>query len=209
MGYRGNVAHTLPQERLLDVLAVRREVGLSEAEAARRLETAGNNRLTEDLPRSARVRRDGQIREIPAHALVPGDILLAAGRQVDESGLTGEAARVGKLNVGSHLEATPVADCTNSAFMNTLVTCGRDKLVVAAIGLSTVMGIPSQLREEAKEVRSPLKRQLGDARRRLGITELIPNPKARMWLILSRFARPTVWGCWHRLLVGNYWHGLA
>jgi Ca2+-transporting ATPase len=58
------------------------------------------------LPRKARVRRDGTVQEIPAETVVPGDILLieagekigadgrvvlAAGLQVEESGLTGES----------------------------------------------------------------------------------------------------------------------
>ena len=139
-----DVAHTMSQEQPLDALAVGRDVGLSEAEAARRLVTAGENRLSEApprpalavllvqfrsvftlilliaaivagvtgdlkdaiviltvvvlngflgfyqeyraehsllalrrmMPRSARVRRDGQIHEIPAHAVVPGDTCL-------------------------------------------------------------------------------------------------------------------------------------
>ncbi len=48
-----DVAHALPQEQLLDALAVGRDVDLSEPEAARRLETAGENRLSEAPPRSA------------------------------------------------------------------------------------------------------------------------------------------------------------
>ena len=251
-----DVAHVLPQEQLLDALAVERDVGLSELEAARRLEAAGENRLSEApprsalavllaqfrsvfalilliaaivagvagdltdaiviltvvvlngflgfyqeyraehsllalrrmMPRSARVRRDGQIQEIPAHAVVPGDILLveagervaadgrillAAGLQVDEFGLTGESAPVGKDDTCSLLAETAIADRANSAFMNTVVTRGRGELVVAATGMSTVMGSISQSLEEAKEVRSPLQRQLDDVGRRLGIIALV------------------------------------
>ena len=63
------------------------------------------------LPRKTRVRRDGAVQEIPAQAMVPGDILLveagekvaadgrvilSAGLQVDESELAGQVPARGQ-----------------------------------------------------------------------------------------------------------------
>lgn len=140
------------------------------------------------LPRTARVRRNDRIHEIPAHAVVPGDILmveagdrvaadarilLAAGLQVDESGLTGESAPVAKDEMATLTAETPVADRTNCVFMNTVVTRGRGELVVTATGMTTVMGHLSQSLEQAKEARSPLQRQLDVVGRRLGIIAVV------------------------------------
>lgn len=140
------------------------------------------------LPRTAHVWRSGQIHEIPAREVVPGDILmveagdrvaadarilLAAGLQVDESGLTGESAPVAKDETACLTAETPVADRTNCAFMNTVVTRGRGELVVTATGMATVMGHLSQSLEQAREARSPLQRQLDEAGRRLGMIAVV------------------------------------
>lgn len=249
-------AHVLSPDDLLEAFAVRGEVGLSDAEAARRLAKAGENALSEApprsalavllaqfrsvftlvlliaaivagatgdvrdaviilavvvlnallgfyqeyraehsllalrrmLPRTAHVRRNGQSHEIPAREVVPGDILmveagdrvaadarilLAAGLQVDESGLTGESAPVAKDETACLTVETPVADRVNCAFMNTVVTRGRGELLVTATGMATVMGRLSQSLEQASEPRSPLQRQLDDAGRRLGIIAIV------------------------------------
>jgi P-type Ca2+ transporter type 2C len=144
--------------------------------------------LRQMMPRSARVRRDGRIHEIPAQGVVPGDVLLieagervaadgrimlAAGLQIDESGLTGESAPIGKDVACSLVAETAIADRTNCAFMNTVVTRGRGELVVTATGMTTAMGGISRSLEATKEVRSPLQRQLDDVGRRLGLIALV------------------------------------
>ena len=140
------------------------------------------------LPRTAHVRRNGQIHEIPARKVVPGDILtidagervsadarilLSAALQIDESGLTGESAPVYKNETASLPEETPLADRTNCVFMNTVATHGRAELLVTATGMTTFMGRLSQSLEQARETRSPLQRQLDQAGRRLGIIAVV------------------------------------
>jgi Ca2+-transporting ATPase len=103
----------------------------------------------------AAVVRDGEVREIPADKVVPGDIvwlesgnrvpadvrlLWAHALEVDEALLTGESLGVLKDPGWSGGSATPVADRLNMAHAGTLVTRGRGKGVVVATGSRTVVG---------------------------------------------------------------------
>ena len=135
------------------------------------------------LPVRARVRRAGTTQEIPADALVPGDVVLveagdrvpadgrlflAASLEIDESALTGESVPVGKTI--EPLPNTPLAvgDRINLAFTNTLVTRGRGELVVTATGTRTEIGQLSQQLALATEPPSPLQVQLDQLGKRLG-----------------------------------------
>src|SRR5690348_8428554 len=88
---------------------------------------------------TARVRRDGQLAEIPAGQLVPGDIvaieagdivpadgrlLRAAALEVDESALTGESLPVAKSADAVVGVAAPLGDRTDMVYMNTGITRG-------------------------------------------------------------------------------------
>jgi len=107
------------------------------------------------LAAHARVRRAGQVREIEAVFLVPGDIVLleagdripADGRllaahnlEVEEAALTGESHAVGK-SVATLMDANlPLGDRINLLYMNTVLTRGRAELLVTATGMKTEMG---------------------------------------------------------------------
>src|SRR5208282_4682366 len=82
----------------------------------------------------ARVRRDGQLAEIPAGQLVPGDIvsieagdvvpadgrlLKAATLEADESALTGEGLPVSKGTEPVQGAGTPLGDRADMVYMNT------------------------------------------------------------------------------------------
>ncbi|MDP2963364.1 MAG: HAD-IC family P-type ATPase, partial [Sulfurimicrobium sp.] len=116
------------------------------------------------LAQHARVRRGGEVLEIPAEDLVPGDIVLleagdripadarvlaAHNAEVAEAALTGESHAVGKradaLAPGEH----PLAERFNMVFMNTVVTRGRIEALVAATGMETEMGRITGLLESA------------------------------------------------------------
>ncbi|MFY9915380.1 MAG: HAD-IC family P-type ATPase, partial [Nocardioidaceae bacterium] len=107
--------------------------------------------------------RDGELMEIDARELVPGDIvLLASGSkvpadlrlldvhslQVDESPLTGESLPVSK---DSSVEVPPSAqlgDRPTMAYAGTLVGYGRGRGVVTATGAATELGaLAGELRE--------------------------------------------------------------
>lgn len=163
---------------ILGVVVVNATLGyFQESRAAGAI--AALRRLTS--PR-ARVRRDGQIVEVPAREVVPGDVLeFAAGDQVaadarllganelavDESGLTGESLPVRK-SAGVLPADTPMADRTNLVFMNTAVTHGRGTAIVTATGMQTEMG------EIARDVEgagseAPIQKRMRLFARNLGI----------------------------------------
>jgi Ca2+-transporting ATPase len=123
----------------------------------------------------ARVRRDGQLAEIPAGQLVPGDIvaieagdivpadgrlLKAATLEVDESALTGESLPAAKGTEPVAGVGTPLGDRADMVYMNTNVTRGAGELVVTATGTATEVGHISGMLAEEPAVKTPLTRQM-------------------------------------------------
>lgn len=121
-----------------------------------------------------RVRRGGQVMEVPAEALVPGDIIIMEGGdvvtadirlidssnlQADESMLTGESLPVEK-NTSELGEDTPLAERANMLFKGTSVTKGAGEGVVVATGMDTELGRISSLVEEARDEVTPLEKRL-------------------------------------------------
>ena len=103
----------------------------------------------------AQVERDGEIREVLADDLVPGDLLwlesgnrVAAdvrllstnGLEVDESLLTGESIAADKHSDWTGDVTAPLGDRRNMAFAGSLVARGRAKGVVVATGAATQVG---------------------------------------------------------------------
>jgi Ca2+-transporting ATPase len=103
----------------------------------------------------ATVLRDGEVKEINAEIVVPGDVVwlesgnrvptdirlfMTTGLEIDESLLTGESLPVLKDKSWSGEPSTPIADRLNMAYAGSIVTRGRAKGVVVATGLRTVVG---------------------------------------------------------------------
>jgi len=165
------------------VLLINATIGyLQESRAERSLEA-----LRRMLVPTARVRRDGQVRVIPAGSLVPGDIVLleggdrvpADGRLViaesveaAEAALTGESHPVAKTTAPTAADGekhVPVAERTCMLFMNTALTRGRAEMIVTATGMRTEVGaIAEALRTDA-EPSSPLQVQMDSLGRRLAV----------------------------------------
>ena len=123
----------------------------------------------------ARVRRDGQLAEIPAGQLVPGDIvaieagdivpadgrlLKAATLEVDESALTGESLPVAKSTEPVAGVGTALGDRTDMVYMNTNVTRGAGEFVITATAMATEVGHISGMLQEEQAVKTPLTRQM-------------------------------------------------
>jgi Ca2+-transporting ATPase len=124
----------------------------------------------------AKVHRGGQLAEIPAEQLVPGDIvsieagdivpadgrlLQAATLEVAESALTGESVPVSKGVDPVDGDDVPLGDRTDMVFMNTNTTRGAGQFVVTATGMGTEVGHISNLLQHEGETETPLTRQLG------------------------------------------------
>jgi Ca2+-transporting ATPase len=133
------------------------------------------NALKSMMKATARVRRDGVESEIPAEALVVGDVvLLAAGDQVpadgriveahalqiDESALTGESVPAAKDAAVVEGEDLGPGDQSNMAFMNTPVTHGSATVIVTSTGSGTELGKISGMLTATAVEQSPLTKEL-------------------------------------------------
>ncbi len=136
-----------------------------------------------------RTRRAGQVHEISAEELVPGDIVLieegdripADGRlidvinlQIEEAVLTGESIPVSK-ETGAVVsnEKVAVGDQINMAFMGTAVNYGRGEMVVTTTGLNTEIGHIAALLLQVEEGITPLQRRLNQLGRILATAALL------------------------------------
>ncbi|MGB0126343.1 MAG: calcium-translocating P-type ATPase, PMCA-type [Rhodocyclaceae bacterium] len=140
--------------------------------------------LKKMLSPHARVRRAGTVEQIPATALVPGDLVLleagdrvpADGRlidtrnaEIDEAALTGESHPVAKRSDAVVEPDAPLAERANMAYMNTVVTRGRAEMLVTATGMATEMGRLTGMLETATPGPTPLQVQLDGLGRRLAL----------------------------------------
>ena len=122
----------------------------------------------------AKVIRDGRQVSIPAHRVVPGDlIILEAGDriaadavlldssniQADESLLTGESVPVEKSAKSPGADPFRVNDKCR-VFMGTSVTAGRATALVTATGMQTEMGRIADLLQNIEQEQTPLQKRL-------------------------------------------------
>jgi Ca2+-transporting ATPase len=124
---------------------------------------------------SALVKRNGQLKEVGAGDVVPGDLLIlrpgsyvaadarlveARHLSVDESALTGESMPVRKVTESLTEPLVPLADRVNMVYRGTLVTGGQGVAVVVATGKFTEIGSIQMLIGESKPPETPMERQL-------------------------------------------------
>jgi Ca2+-transporting ATPase len=130
---------------------------------------------------TARVRRDGHVREISAEELVPGDIVLleagdlvsadirlleASKLQADESTFTGESLPVEK-STQPVAEDAPLAERSNMLFKGTALTRGSAVGVVTATGMDTELGHITSLVTAPETESTSYERQLDALSRQL------------------------------------------
>ncbi|MDD1769533.1 MAG: cation-transporting P-type ATPase [Methanomassiliicoccales archaeon] len=137
--------------------------------------------IKELIPANARVRRDGQVSQVPVADVVPGDLLiLEAGDKipadarvvecfelaVDNSALTGESEpshrAPGTATVASRKE---LAYCANVVFAGTTVASGSGTGVIFATGEHTEFGRIVKLTQTVVEPASPLQLEINRAAR--------------------------------------------
>ena len=136
---------------------------------------------------TVKVRRDGQVRQISAWELVPGDIVLldagslvpADGRLLEcanlrtqEAALTGESEPVEKGPEMLYAEGLPLGDRKNMVYTATVVTYGRGLAVVTETGMSTELGRIADMIQTIQREPTPLQRRLEQLARGLAVAAL-------------------------------------
>ncbi len=131
--------------------------------------------LREMAAPTAKVLRDGTDSEIPARALVPGDILLLhAGDRVpadarviesinlkaEEAALTGESMAVSKSIDALDDPELGIGDRRNMVFAGTAITYGRGRAAVTDTGMHTEFGKIAEMLETIETGKTPLQEQL-------------------------------------------------
>jgi Ca2+-transporting ATPase len=124
----------------------------------------------------AKVLRNGEVVEIEAEEIVPGDILVieegdrvtadarlfeSDNLSINEAMLTGESEPVSKQNkVIEDEDQVVLADRVNMVYTGTTVTRGNGKGIVIATGKDTEMGNISSMLQETDQGETPLEEQL-------------------------------------------------
>jgi Ca2+-transporting ATPase len=136
---------------------------------------------------TVRVRRSGQVREIEATQLVPGDIIVleagnrvpadawvsdAVNLRVEEAALTGESVAVDKTSATIEGEDIPLGDRRNMLFMGTAVAYGRGMGIVTGTGMRTELGKIADLLQEVAEEKTPLQRRMAELGKWLAVGAL-------------------------------------
>lgn len=163
----GKVADSLV---VLAVVVVNAVIGfVQEMRASKAIEA-----LSQMVPQNATVLRDGEPTMVPAHEIVPGDVLVLQpgdqvaadvrlievnGLQVEEASLTGESVPVAKHEAPVASDAV-LGDRRSMAFGGTLVTAGTADGLVVATGPRSELGQISRLLNETVELQTPLTRRL-------------------------------------------------
>src|SRR5947209_18635769 len=164
---------------LFNALLALRQEGKAEASVAA---------LQKMLIVKSKVRRGGQVIELAAAQLVPGDIVVleagdrvpadgkiirAATLEIDESALTGESAPVPKQIEPVERVDTSLGDRVDMAYMSTEVTRGAADILVIATGMSTEVGHISGMLQTTATLETPLTKQLNILTRQIVAIALV------------------------------------
>ncbi|MBF2053083.1 MAG: cation-translocating P-type ATPase [Candidatus Sericytochromatia bacterium] len=137
---------------------------------------------------SVRVRRAGQVSQLPAPELVPGDIVLleagdqvpadarllqAYAMQVQEAALTGESTAVEKRTESLEDTEAGIGDRSNMLYLGTALTYGRGEAVVVSTGMQTELGKIASLLQNVESRQTPLQKRLDQVGRLLAVLAVI------------------------------------
>jgi Ca2+-transporting ATPase len=123
----------------------------------------------------AKVRRDGEVTEVPADQIVPGDIvvvdagdrvpadgrvIVAATLQIEVGALTGESVAVEKSADAVVEPDVPLADRIDMAFMNTNVTRGHGEILITTTAMGSEVGHIADMLAAQTVEKTPLTKQV-------------------------------------------------
>lgn len=132
----------------------------------------------------AKVKRNGEVRQIKSEELVPGDIVLleagdyvpadmrllqAASLKIEEAALTGESVPVEKSVEKIDKTDIVIGDRKNMVYFGSSVSYGRGLGVVAATGMSTEVGKIASHISSNESQQTPLQKKLGEMTKYLTI----------------------------------------
>ncbi len=124
---------------------------------------------------TTRARRNGEVVEVAAEEIVPGDVVLfeagdrvpadgrllvAATLEIEEAALTGESTPVLKQTDSVSGADIPVGDRIDMAYMQSSVTRGRGEMLVTSTGMQTEVGHIADMLNQAEVEKSPLTKQI-------------------------------------------------
>jgi Ca2+-transporting ATPase len=133
-------------------------------------------------PHFAKVKRNGIVKERDVKYVVPGDILKldegdklpsdarltkAYSLYIDEAILTGESAPV-KKTISVVDKNLILADRTNIAYSNTIITRGNGQAIAIATGMKTEIGKIAEKIQEVEPEQSPFQKEVDRFGRQLG-----------------------------------------
>lgn len=137
---------------------------------------------------SATVLRNGEVGEIPASDLVPGDVVVISygnkvpadirlfesnNLQVEEAALTGESLPVEKVTEAIEGDSIPLGDRKNLLFMGTSISHGRGRGVVVGTGANTEFGKIATMLQNTKTEQTPLQKNLDKLGSNIGIIAIV------------------------------------
>lgn len=159
--------------------------------------------------------RNGTEKVIDVKEIVIGDlVLLEAGDYVpadvriiesinlkaDESALTGEPVPVEKVAEALEGDDIPLGDRINLGFMGTVITYGRGKAIVTAVGMDTEIGKIASMLSETESESTPLQKNIAKLGKTLAIVALAITGAIFILEIAqaaisdaSQLAKPDIW----------------
>lgn len=175
--------HAVDAAAIGAVLAINAIIGFfTELRAARSMEA-----LMALGGQTARVRRGGRTKVVPAAGVVPGDVLLveagdaltadvrlidSSRLQANESTFTGESLPVSK-NPSAVDAETPLHARRGMLYKGTSIARGAGTGIVVATGMATELGGIAALVESAVDETTPLERRLEKLGRRLALVTVV------------------------------------
>lgn len=136
----------------------------------------------------SKVLRDGEITEISAPEIVPGDVVVldtgdiipadlrlieATNLKIQESALTGESVPVIKnIEPLQSNDEISLGDRENMAFSTGMVTYGRGRGIVVSTGMKTEVGKIADMLQHTDSTETPMKRRLEELGKILGYAAL-------------------------------------